>query len=459
MLTKVVNKEAWFRRIGYVPHEAQQKFHDSTARFKILCAGSRFGKSLCASKEVEPIIATPNTRGWIVAPTYSLGEKEFRYIFEDFMTKAGPEFRPTQYSENVRTGNLFMKFPWGSWVEVKSAENPQSCLGEELDWIITSEGSQLKKNFYERYLRARLTSRQGRLIVPTTPAGHGGWLLDMFNKGQEKKDGYESWQFPTWENPLIPKSEIESARANMSPELFAEQYEGKFVQYAGAVYKEFNRSVHVIKPFIPPKTWRRECGIDWGFTAPFVCLWSAFDFDGNCYIFDEHYQAGKGMDYHAMVIEEKTKEHSLGLKGVDIFWCDPSEPGLMEEMQIKGIPCVGAENDISLGLETVRQRLKTSKVTGKPRLFITANCVNLIEEFLNYHYPEKFQDEGGTEKPVKADDHALDALRYILAGRPDPAKEWIDKVIKDNSYQQVFDLIRKNKSKELVIGNQRGRYN
>ena len=52
----------WFKKIGYEPHEGQWKMHNSDAMFRVLAAGTRFGKSLCAAREAEAVLLLPNVR-------------------------------------------------------------------------------------------------------------------------------------------------------------------------------------------------------------------------------------------------------------------------------------------------------------------------------------------------------------------------------------------------------------
>ena len=46
-----MKQEEFFHLLKYAPHAGQLKFHDSDARFKVLIAGARFGKSLASAKE------------------------------------------------------------------------------------------------------------------------------------------------------------------------------------------------------------------------------------------------------------------------------------------------------------------------------------------------------------------------------------------------------------------------
>jgi hypothetical protein len=82
----VLDKEAFFKKIGHVPHSrGQWEYHRSNARFRVPVCGRRYGKSTMAGRDLEPKCFEENRRYWIVGPTYDLGEKEFRVIWTDLI--------------------------------------------------------------------------------------------------------------------------------------------------------------------------------------------------------------------------------------------------------------------------------------------------------------------------------------------------------------------------------------
>ncbi|MCA8938599.1 MAG: hypothetical protein KDB07_02220 [Planctomycetes bacterium] len=223
-------KRALFDALGYQPHLGQAAFHDSSARFKVLIAGTRFGKSLAAAREALALSMRIGSRGWIVAPSYRLAEKEFRYILSDLDALDTPfEVRKL----GGHSGPSILKTHWQSEVLTLSAQHPETLLGEEVDWMLLSEASQLEGDTFARYLRGRLTSRGGALIVPTTPAGFN-WVHELYLRGADPAfPQWESWHFRTIDNPLIPADEVEEARLTMPAERFREQYLGAFTSEHG----------------------------------------------------------------------------------------------------------------------------------------------------------------------------------------------------------------------------------
>ena len=80
--------------------------------------------------------------------------------------------------------------------------------------------------------------------------------------------------------------------------------------------------------------------------------------------------------------------------------------------------------DIPAGINKVRELFKANKIK------IHQSCKNLISELESYRYPDKKEDRNLDERPIKEEDHCVDALRYALfmyadsSLAPTPAKQW-----------------------------------
>jgi len=128
-----IDKYKLFEMLGYKPEPGQRLVHDSGARIRVVCAGTRFGKSFLASKEGTTEMMIPGHRVWIVGPNYGLGEKEFRYIYEDLNQKLKLPIKSQHY--DVRGGNMDIRTEWGSILEVKSADNPAVYNTDNAGWF------------------------------------------------------------------------------------------------------------------------------------------------------------------------------------------------------------------------------------------------------------------------------------------------------------------------------------
>lgn len=87
---------------------------------------------------------------------------------------------------------------------------------------------------------------------------------------------------------------------------------------------------------------------------------------------------------------------------VPIF-CDPSQPGTIEEMERAGLLVYPANNDVLDGIATVKGF----------RLIFHTDCFNGIKEVAGYKWRE---DRHGNvlDMPLKFNDHVMDLVRYAL---------------------------------------------
>ena len=418
---------------GYKPHSGQLLLHASNSRFKIVVAGRRWGKSLLAAKEAEIMIIKPNTRGWIVSKTYDLGEKVFREIYKTLICKL--KYRTVRKSYSTKGGSMYLEFPWGSVVEVKSADHPDSLIGEGLDWLVFDECASCKESVWEQYLRPTLSDRNGWALFITTPRGYN-WLYDLWKRGKSSDyPEWESFHFPSWSNPHLYSEDIDEAKRSLGKATFEQEYGAVFTFSSGQVYKEFDPSIHIIpddKLEIAPE-WRKFRSLDFGYENPFACLYIAVDPEDRVIIYDEYYQRHKTMEQHAENLLEEEKSRQIRQSSILVppsrfpewmdgrtekrnsnefyEWttCDPSAASARATLLEKGIETIAPRSNIVQGLELVRQQLKV-RADGKPGLLVSNRCVNTIKEFNLYSYPESKD----IEAPEKVNDHAMDCLRYFL---------------------------------------------
>ena len=231
-----IDKKAFFDDLGYTPHPGQAKIHDSQASRRIVACGVRWGKTLCASMEGLAASMAPRRRsvGWVVAPTYDLCDRVFREIV--MIAAEHLRHRIITLKENER--RLVIRNMAGGLSEIrgKSADNPVSLLGEGLDWVIIDEAARLKPAIWEGHLTQRLLDRAGWGLLISTPSGKG-WFHDLFRRGQGADPAFESWNSPSWDNPRLSREQIEAERDRLPQRVFCQEYEAKFIEGAGAVFR------------------------------------------------------------------------------------------------------------------------------------------------------------------------------------------------------------------------------
>lgn len=235
-MTARIDRDAFFHDMRYEPHPGQQRVHASTARRRVLACGVRWGKTRCAAMEgiVAAMDPSPLSRGWVVAPTYELADKVFREIV--IIATEHLRHRIVTMRESDRRLVLTNMSGGKSEIRAKSADNPVSLLGEGLDWLIADEAARLKPSIWDSHLSQRLVDKKGWALLISTPKGKG-WFYDAFRHGQGIDSDFESWNEPSRNNPHLDAEWIERERARIPHRVFAQEYEGEFIEGAGAVFR------------------------------------------------------------------------------------------------------------------------------------------------------------------------------------------------------------------------------
>ena len=210
-------------------HEAQQTVKDDPARWKILCAGRRFGKSrlgvqLCLEQALD------GGRVWWVAPTFAIARVGWRDV-----VAAASEF-PKEAGVNIKIGDMEVTFPSGGSISVKSADNPQRLRGEGLNYLVMDEAAFVREETWTEVLRPTLTENKGQALFISTPIGMDNWFYHLWEKAETAED-WARFQYPTVANPIIDPAEVESAREDLGELVFAQEYLAEFISEGAQIFR------------------------------------------------------------------------------------------------------------------------------------------------------------------------------------------------------------------------------
>ena len=254
----MINEEILQKNIGFTPHEAQKKILDCKEREIVICAGRRFGKSaICAYMALRTLIeadkAGKPVKIWIVSPTYELSQKVFEYLIKWFVRaipsqKAGITARPFP---QIKTAG-------GSLVQCKSAENPSSLLGEELDLLIVDEAARLKREIWESYLFATVQGRNGKTVFISTPFGKN-WFWEQFEKC---KVNNASFRFTSLDGKSITQEKWEYIKKSVPADVFEREYMATFQEGANSVFRNIRECIGIDYPKEPNTGHRYSMGLD-----------------------------------------------------------------------------------------------------------------------------------------------------------------------------------------------------
>ena len=222
--------------------EPQQQISDSESRMRICAAGRRFGKSFLAINELAKFARHPNRKCLYVAPSYRMARQ---IIWEDLKNF----LRNVKWIKRVNESELTIYLVNNSQIMLRSADNPDSIRGIGVDFLVLDEAADIPKleDTWQAVLRPTLSDRQGHALIIGSPKGRN-FFYDMWVQGGATED-WQSFQFTTLQGLRVPQEEITAAKRDLDERTFQQEYEARFVDYAGVIYYAF--SDDNIKQFNP----------------------------------------------------------------------------------------------------------------------------------------------------------------------------------------------------------------
>lgn len=413
----------WLTAAGFSPHLDQEGLFDAFLaghRFLVVICGRRWGKTLSMALLAGYAFIQQDTRVWVVSKTYELAKKVWAYVVPILTRLLGGS------GLEVLHGEMKIRAPWGAELCLKSADHPDSLIGEGVDLLIVDEAATLHERIWQMYLRPTLTDREGSAIFISTPRGFN-WLWRLFDLGQRGESGYWSMCSPSDRNPFLSVDELRLARQQTDPILWRQEYEAQFIVYAGQVYGLFSRDMHILPEAGTDLTgWPVCVAVDPGLNNPSAILWIAQGPDDQDIIVREHIASNMLFpDVHRLL---KQHEPPGGYKALV---CDIAGKARSQETGSSFIGWMGANgyqftaraSGIVAGVNLVRSRL--NDMNGVCHLRVLDACPLTVAAFENYHYPEPREGQAQPEEPEKdgVNDHPMDALRYYMVWRMAPQSQ------------------------------------
>lgn len=127
-----------------------------------------------------------------------------------------------------------IELPGGGSVTVKSADKPDDLRGDGLDGVVIDEVAYLKQAVWQSVVRPALADKKGWCIFISTPNG-GNWFKKIYDMA-ETRPQWRRWQQPTSNNPIISADELEEAKLELGPLLYAQEFEARFISIEGAIW-------------------------------------------------------------------------------------------------------------------------------------------------------------------------------------------------------------------------------
>ncbi|MFJ7337869.1 PBSX family phage terminase large subunit [Streptomyces sp. NPDC101116] len=331
--------------------------------------------------------------------------------------------RDIHYTNGAPTANVL-----GRTVHTLGANDAQAepkvrgltCAGAYVDELTT-----LPKSFYDQ-LNARCSVEGSKIMGTTNPDNPNHWARKEYLL-RPRETRLRSWHFVMDDNPGLSDAYKARTKASYSGLFYKRNVLGLWVMAEGAIYEAYDEAEHVVDTL--PDMRRYWLGMDYGTVNPTSVILLGEGVDGRLYACAEwrhdSRQAQRQMtdaQYSAAIRAwladyQPTEAPSTAPKGVTPEWSfvDPSAASFITQAYEDGFPNLAkATNDVGDGIRSVASLLAAGL------LRIHRSCTGLLDELPGYVWDEKAAEKG-EDKPVKINDHSVDALRYVVHST---AHEW-----------------------------------
>lgn len=219
----------------------QAEVASSKKRFRVLCAGRRFGKSVLAIRELAKFARNPGKSVLYVAPTYQMCRN---IVWQPLKNK----LRELNWIEKVNESRLEIYLTNGSTIMLRGADNPDSLRGMGSSFICIDEVADIKPEAWTEVLRPSLSAETppGHALFLGTPKGVGNWFKDLYDMAATEED-WGAWSYTTLEGSNVPKEEIDAAMRDMDSSTFAQEYLASFESATFIIYYSFKKERNVQK--------------------------------------------------------------------------------------------------------------------------------------------------------------------------------------------------------------------
>jgi predicted phage terminase large subunit-like protein len=212
-------------------HAGQRRVLGSTARYRVVSAGRRFGKTLM-SIEWLTLMKNGAIDGWPVAffsPTYKL----LLDVWSDMERTLKP------ITSKINKTEMRLELITGGKIDFWTLADQDAGRGRKYKRIVIDEAAHARylKDAWERAIAPTLTDYQGEALFISTPNGMN-FFHDLYQRG-ERADypDWASFHMATAVNPHIKPEEIERARQDLPDLVFAQEYLAEFITFGAGLVK------------------------------------------------------------------------------------------------------------------------------------------------------------------------------------------------------------------------------
>lgn len=246
------------------PHAAQREIIRGAARFNVICAGRRTGKTkLSLIRALKPMLAGKPVAYF--APVYKMMTSYWR--------EAETLFAPVIVAKNKAEHRL--EVIGGGSLQMWSLDSADTVRGRKYALALIDEAAMVHdlEDAWNAVIRPTLADYEGDADFYSTPKGLN-YFHALYSRGAD--DAFSDWRsfhFPTSANPYISPAEIEAARQELPEDVFKQEYLAEFLAGEGSVFR--NITANLTAPKTTPQAHAGHAvvaGVDWGQVNDFTVI-------------------------------------------------------------------------------------------------------------------------------------------------------------------------------------------
>lgn len=339
-------------------------------------------KRLLASRGEGLLVLMGNTRGTLE-----------RNILDPMRSMYG-----TGLVGEIRSDNTVGLF--GKKVYALGADNKKHVAriqGATMEYVYGDEITTWSEDVFQM-LKSRLRCSHSRFDGTCNPAGPNHWFKQFLDSSA---DIYQ--QNYVIDDGVLPKDVVDQLKTEYTGTVYYDRYIlGKWALAEGLIYPMYDNTV----PTVDRQYERYVISMDYGTLNPTaMLLWGLCG--GVWYLVREYYHSGRETG------QQKTDEQYyaeleqlVGDLAVERLIIDPSAASFITLVrQRRRFRVTKARNDVLTGIQN------TASVLSAHRILINDCCERTLREVQEYRWDN---NASGEDKPLKENDHAMDAVRYFV---------------------------------------------
>lgn len=383
--------------------DVQKIVSDNPARFKVVVAGRRWGKSYLSMSQMAKFARYPNRKIFYVSPTYRQSKQ---ILWDDLKNK----MIACRWAKKINESDLTIRLVNNSIIHLRSADNPDSLRGVSIDYLVMDECAMIDPKTWTEVLRPALSDRQGHAMFITTPKGHN-WVYDLYQNAHNLP-GWFAYQSTTLEGGMVPESEIDMARSELDEKSFRQEYEATFETYAGMIYYNWSPERNVVRRPVDDLAKNEILHVAMDFNVSPLVAAIARITGNEIHVIDEIKMDGSNTFEMADELKHRYPNNRM--------WVYPDASGQARKTSSNTsdhnilrqagftIKAKGVNPPVKDRIAAMNASLLSA--TGDVRLTVDPKCKNVINCISKQTYKE------GTQVPDKSSDldHFNDALGYLV---------------------------------------------